>query len=357
MDEGPAQDDRQFVGEGRLEIGDSRLRYADHRRGERLVGAPFRRQRQPRWRRGKEEARVLIAGVGQRVEAARDKGVVERADRKQAFAEQFARKAERGEHEEQVVLGDAELDVLAERRRRPFLRRDHLFLPEGVGFRAAVEYLPSVDPGPQPRGDGHVGGGGDDAARQLAVAAGDPVEQPAERFLGGGLRPRGKVETSGHGNGRRREAPGAVGGEGRPGDERPQVFRIGAAGAETVPLPAVGDAAFRLVERHLSGRHETGVIVLVAGEGQAVALDRIGDDGDGAVAGGGFVVCLDDAFEVVAGEVRHQPAERRVVMRIEQRGDPRHAREVAPQAPPPGRAALEGQRRVELVRAAVDPVE
>jgi hypothetical protein len=73
---------------------------------------PFGRQRDARRRRDDHEAGVLVAGVVQRIEAARDERVVERADRQQAGAEQLVAQPERGELDEQVVLGDAELDVL-----------------------------------------------------------------------------------------------------------------------------------------------------------------------------------------------------------------------------------------------------
>ena len=105
--------DRQLVGVGRLEAGQARLAHADQRRADRLMGAALGRQRDARRRRDQEEAGVLVAGVVQRIEAAGDERVVERADRQQARAEQLVGEAEAAEHEEQVVLGDAELDVLA----------------------------------------------------------------------------------------------------------------------------------------------------------------------------------------------------------------------------------------------------
>ena len=46
-------------------------------------------------------------------------GIVERADRHQALAVDRVREAERREQDEQIHLGDAELDVLALRRELP----------------------------------------------------------------------------------------------------------------------------------------------------------------------------------------------------------------------------------------------
>ena len=112
----------QLVDEGGLEARQPVLRHADQRRGDRLVRAAFRRQRHAGRRRGEDEAGVLVAGVVQGIEAALDERVVERADRQQALAEDRMRQAERRQHEEQVHLGDAELDMLALGRERPSCR-------------------------------------------------------------------------------------------------------------------------------------------------------------------------------------------------------------------------------------------
>ena len=66
----------------------------------------------PGRRRDQQEARILVAGVVQRIEAALDERVVERADRQQPLAEDRMRQAERREQDEQIDLGDAEFDML-----------------------------------------------------------------------------------------------------------------------------------------------------------------------------------------------------------------------------------------------------
>jgi hypothetical protein len=53
--------------------------------------------------------------VVERIEAARDEGVVQCADGEQPVPEDGSREPRRGEHEEEVVLGDSELDVLPRR--------------------------------------------------------------------------------------------------------------------------------------------------------------------------------------------------------------------------------------------------
>ena len=58
-----------------------------------LVRAAFGRQRHARRRRHQHEARILVAGVVQRIEAAGDERIVERADRQQPRAEERRRRA------------------------------------------------------------------------------------------------------------------------------------------------------------------------------------------------------------------------------------------------------------------------
>ena len=111
--------DRQLVDIGRLVGDEAGLADADQRRVDALVRAAFRCERHARRRRHDHEARILVAGVVQRIEAARDEGIVERADRQQARAEDLVAEAHGGQLDEQIVLGDAELDVLALRRLAP----------------------------------------------------------------------------------------------------------------------------------------------------------------------------------------------------------------------------------------------
>ena len=105
--EAEAENRREFVDESRLEGGEPVLREADQRRSDRLVRAAFRRQRDPGWRRDEDEAGILVAGIVERVGAAIDEGIIERADRQQPLAIDGMREPERREHQEEVHLGDA----------------------------------------------------------------------------------------------------------------------------------------------------------------------------------------------------------------------------------------------------------
>ena len=117
--ERPRHDGGKLVDVSRLERREPVLRHADQRRADRLVRAAFARERDAGGRRDEDEARLLIAGVVQRIEAARDERIVQRADREQPLAIDRVRQAERRQRDEQVVLGDAELDVLARAARIP----------------------------------------------------------------------------------------------------------------------------------------------------------------------------------------------------------------------------------------------
>ena len=109
----PFHDPGELVGEGRLEGGEPGLAERDQRGLLRLVRAALGRQRDAGRRRHQHEPRVLVAGVVQRIEAAPDEWVVERADGQQPLAEQRRGEPERRQRQEQVVLRDPELDMLA----------------------------------------------------------------------------------------------------------------------------------------------------------------------------------------------------------------------------------------------------
>ena len=71
-----------------------------------------------------------------------------------------------------------------------------------------------------------------------------------------------------------------------------------------------GTAIALLERRHLLRVHQPGMVVLVAGEGQAVALDRVGDKAGRLVVGDG-VERVEHRAQIVPGEVGHQPRQRR----------------------------------------------
>ena len=84
---------------------------------------PSGAKRQARRRRHQNEARVLITGIVERIQAAGDERIVERADGNEPLAVDRVRQAERREQDEQIILGNAELDVLALGGEIPIERR------------------------------------------------------------------------------------------------------------------------------------------------------------------------------------------------------------------------------------------
>ena len=349
------EDHGELVDEGRLERSEPVLRHADQRLGDRLMRAALGRERHARRRRHQNEAGVLVAGVVQRIEPAGDERIVERADRQQPLAVDRMRQAERRQQDEQIHLGDAELDVLALGRELPVEGRGDAFAFERVGHALAREQAAAVDPWAEIGRDRDVGRGGDDALGERRLLARQLVEQRAEaelrRHLGldrhrRALRAPGFAAPSG---GVRRLARTA------PCRGTPAPARASRAGLRTGPIRARANV-HRLPEGlHLRRRHQAGVVVLVAGDRQAEALDRVGDE-----AGRPVVIDLvegfDDRRQVVAAEIVHQPRQLVVGALLDQLRHRALIADLVEQALAPRRAALEHQRRVELVRTAVDPL-
>ena len=106
---------------------------------------------------------------------------------------------------------------------------------------------------------------------------------------------------------------------------------------------------------HLRRRHQAGVIVLVARERQPGALDGVADEAGRPVIGRGLAERLDHRRQIVPAEIAHQPRELLVGTLLDQPGNRALIAELVREALAPRGAALEHQRRIELVRAVVDP--
>ena len=145
----------------------------------------------------------------------------------------------------------------------------------------------------------------------------------------------------------RRKSSTSAGGSARPG--------------EPVPLLALVDALARAQLVHLRLGHQAGVVVLVALEGQAEALDGVGDEAHrlvGRRAREGF----QDGLQVVAAEVGHQPRQLGVVVPahdvervgMDRRDPPRAAaaRPRRPGTPAPSRAGWGSRRSTACRRCA-----
>ena len=351
--EGPFHDHRQLVGKGGLEGREPVLAHADERRADRLVRAALGGERDARGRADDHEARVLVAGVVQRIEPARDEGVVDRADGDHPLAEQAVRQPRRAKQQEEVHLGDAKLEVLPFGGEVPLGGRGDAVLDEGITLRRAGKELAPVDPWAKPRGAGHVGRGGHDPRRQIAVTARQIVEDLAKghlrRDLAAGVHRDGRDGQAGIGI-----APRAAREEGHAGEELLQRRGILHRG-EGLPFLTLGDAHMRLPFGHLRLGHQPAVVVLVPGDGRAPALDRIGEETHGAVVVHGGKG-LGHGGHAVAAEVLHQRRQLGIAAPLEERGDIALIAQILHQPLAPDRAAAVGECRVFGVGAGVDPV-
>ena len=101
--------------------------------------AALGRERHAGRRRHQNEAGILVAGVIQRIEAAGDERIVQRADRNEPLAVDRMRQAERGKQDEQIILGNAEFDVLALGGKIPIERGRDALASERVGQRLRAQ--------------------------------------------------------------------------------------------------------------------------------------------------------------------------------------------------------------------------
>ena len=123
---------------------------------------------------------------------------------------------------------------------------------------------------------------------------------------------------------------------------------------EAIPFGAGYNAVVGAEPFHLLLGHQAGVVVLVAGDRQPIALDGVGDEAGRPVVGEP-VEGIEHGRQIVTGEVGHQPGQRTVVALGKQRLDAGDAGEIVRQPLAPRGAALEDESGVEGIRAGVDP--
>src|SRR3546814_11339319 len=96
------------------------------------------------------------------------------------------------------------------------------------------------------------------------------------------------------------------------------------------------------------------MIVFVAGERRAMALDRIGDE-QGRLVVFSTVERLDQRLDAMPAEIGHELGQRLVIKAVEQLFDVRFLADIGEQPFAPRRSAMIGQRRIIGVGAAIDP--
>ena len=147
--------------------------------------AAFGRERHAARGGDKDESGVLITGIVERIEAALDERIVQRANRNEPHAEQRMGQTGSRQKEKQIVLGNPQLDMLARRPHLPALRTHQAAFLEDVRSFFACEKPAPVDPRAQIGRNRHVGRGREDAPGEFAVSAPDIGENAAKAFLSG----------------------------------------------------------------------------------------------------------------------------------------------------------------------------
>ena len=153
---------------------------------------------------------------------------------------------------------------------------------------------------------------------QRAVAAAEQMEDAAEAFLGRGFARRFELQAGRHRHGRRAQAAGALGGETVAREEVLEVARGEIEAREFIPFRPRRHGHRALQGGDLRGCHQAGVIVLMAGQGQAIALHRVGDETDRSVVVDGRE-SVEHGGQIMAAEIGHQIGQFGVVEPVDNR--------------------------------------
>ena len=262
------------------------------------------------------------------------------------------------------MLGDAEFDVLPLRAHAPTLRRRQLGVAKHIVAGMPVEYPPPVHPRAEIGRHRHVRARGHDVVGEFLVGslrATDLSQDLAEATLGGRLAARdlGRGQQVGDRHDWRRQlAPlrRQLLGERHGVEEGLHVLAGDIQPLEHVPFMAGPDSELFSEQLHLLLAHQPRVVVFMAGKRQPHALDCIGNKAGRLVAFGiRRAQGLNDRLDIVAAQVHHQFGQFVVRQRIQYAAHALGPAEVGQQRLTPGRAALERQRRIQAVRAIIDP--
>ena len=268
-------------------------------------------------------------------------GIVERADRQQPRAEQRARQAERRRAAGTGCSRRCRARCAGRRGAIAQSWAETTFSSRNTSSRSRRSKMPRRLTQP-PRLVETVTSGDVVTMRlaERAVAGGEVVEDAAEAFLRRHRR-RARHRRSSAGSGScgvsmlAREALR----ERHVGEEALELRRGECRGRRSAPTPAPSAILLAALEAAIcSGFIRPGVVVLVAGEGQAEALDRVGDEAGRLVVVAAASKASSTRLHVVAGEIGHQRVQRRVVVaRRAARGCPGTLAEVAQQMRAPAR--------------------
>ena len=261
-------------GEGRLVGHAARLLDPDRRGGDRLVRAALRRQAHPGRRADQDRLAAGVDAERPRLERALHERVVQHADRQQRLAPAAPGRAELAEQADQVGLGDAELDVLPGRLLPPV--QDRLgVVGEPVGPLPGRPHADLVDPAAEVGARADVRAHRHHPPRRLGRLPGQVEQRPAQCRLGGGhpagVRPRSCGTAGGAcpGDARAAQPPGGL------RAQRAAALPRRAARCHGRPGSAPSCAASSPI---WASRQQRGMVLRMPLDGQAVALDRVGQD-------------------------------------------------------------------------------
>ena len=191
------EDPFQFLGEGGFVVDQVGHFHADGGRDQGLVSATLGTQGDSRRSAGENELGFRVGRVGQRIQPASDKGVVDRSEGKQHFPGEFLRQSEHVQQEKQVVFRDAQLDVVSLGGLLPAEHGGHGILAKEIDLLLGAVDPHLVNPSPQVGRNGNVGGSGHHAGRHLRDAAQGGEEGP-QGLLGGEVAPVAGPQAGGN---------------------------------------------------------------------------------------------------------------------------------------------------------------
>src|SRR3569623_771412 len=248
-----------------------------------------------------------------------------------------------------MLAGGAEL---------PIIGRWNSFCLEGVGQRVTREQTPAIHPRAKIGRDRDVGRRGDDMRGEFAILARDLIQNLAEAHLrrddfSGVRRNRELVRHSYAGCGM---PPRSFCEERRGMNEGVEPLFTQCRALPLVPLMTGTNANAVLKSCQLRRRHQPCMVVLMACERQAEALDGVTDETCRSV----MLRCRLESFQktrhFVSAEIVHQRRQFGIATTIDQGTDRTLITDLVEQFLPPRSTALKGQRRIMLVRTTVDPV-
>ena len=213
--------------------------------------------------------------------------------------------AQRRQRDEEIVLRNAKLQMLAGWPLRPAIGGGDLLFLETVRAGRAVEHAAPVHPSAHIGGDGHIRRCRHHARGEVRLLARQIEQDAAEALLRGHFLCLGQRQFFRRFYIRSLEAAAALCIERHGVEKGAELCFAMLQPFEQIPFMAFAHLHALLEFGHLRGGHEPRMIVLVARERQAHALDGVGDETHRPVVIDA-VEGIDQQVDVVPAEIAHQ---------------------------------------------------